>query len=487
MVDDNPSLPNLEKSKSTFIPLNLILPITAIGTFMSAMDGSIVNVSLVTIAESLNTSSNDIHLIVIVYLLVISCFIGISGMLGDNYGRKKVFQVGMGLFIFGSILCAGSFSLEMLTISRAIQAIGGAGLTANGLALVITYVDPVIRGRAIGLNSLVVASALSSGPVLGGFLSEFIGWQSIFLINFPIGLIGLILVHFNIPETPRRDEIKIDYVGMLVFIVTAFSFVGGVLIIFKDEVIGGFLIISAILSGVLFVYLEIKNPKPMISLKIMKNRTILTGIISSFLCYMVYYGMVFRLPFFYQEVLRFSPTQSGVLMIVPPVAMAIMGPIAGLFAESIDIRKLASFGAFLLGSFIFFLALTIDLELYIIVPLVALSAGALTTFTVSNGTSVMNAAPKQDVSVVSGLIGLSRNIGFTLGTTLTSAFFSLFFLTQNPDDIRSGQIFISSYYQGMESTYLIFALFALLGAGISLLRKAQISERVETGELTLSE
>ena len=84
----------------------------------------------------------------------------------------------------------------------------------------------------------------------------------------------------------------------------------------------------------------------------------------------------------------------------------------------------------------------------------------------------MNAAPKKDVSVVSGLIGLSRNIGFTLGTTLTSAFFGLFFLMNNPDDIDSGSIFYSSYYQGLESTYLIFALFALLGASISLLRKS---------------
>ena len=146
-------------------------------------------------------------------------------------------------------------------------------------------------------------------------------------------------------------------------------------------------------------------------------------------------------------------------MIVPPVAMAIMGPIAGIFAEKIDIRKLASFGAFLLSFFIFLLALTIDLELIIIVPLVALSAGALTIFTVSNGTSVMNSAPKKDVSVVSGLIGLSRNIGFTLGTTLTSSFFVLFFSMNNPDDIVSGPVFNSSYYQSLEPTRSFFPFF----------------------------
>ncbi len=475
MTDENSSSSVIEKSKqhtTPFIPLELILPITAIGTFMSAMDGSIVNVSLVTVAEKLGTDMDGIRLIVIVYLLVISCFIGIAGMLGDNYGRKKIFQLGMGLFVIGSLLCAGSSSLEMLVVSRAIQAIGGAGLTANGLALIITYVDPKIRGRAIGLNSLVVASALSTGPVLGGFLSQYIGWESIFLINLPIGLMGLFLVDRQIPETPRKQDIKIDYLGMLVFILTAFSFVGGVLLVFKDSLIGGFLIILAIILAIIFVSWEVRNPKPMISVKIMRDRTILTGVISSFLCYMVYYGMVFLLPFFYQEVLDFSQSRTGLFMIVPPVAMALMGPIAGLFAEKVDIRKLASFGALMLSIFVCLLALTLEIHLIVIVSFVALSAGALTTFTVSNGTSVMNAAPKKDVSVVSGLIGLSRNIGFTLGTTLTSAFFSYFYLYNNPNEITTGSIFTSSYYQSLESTYLIFAFLALVGAGISLLRRS---------------
>ena len=462
-----------ENSESTIIPLHLILPITAIGTFMSALDGSIVNVSLVTIKNALNTDMEGIRLIVIAYLLVIACFISIAGMLGDNYGRKKVFQIGMGLFIIGSVFCAASVSLEMLVIARIIQAIGGAGLTANGLALVITYVEPTIRGRAIGLNSLVVASALSSGPVIGGFLSEYIGWTSIFIINIPIGLIGIFLVQKQIPETPRKLNIKIDYLGMILFTVAAFSFVGGVLFIFKDSLLGGLLIILSLFFGLTFIYVEMNTAKPMISLKIMKDRIILAGIISSFLCYMVYYGMVFLLPFFYQEVLMFTQTQTGILMIVPPLAMAVMGPIAGLFAEKIEIRKLASFGAFLLSYFVFLLALTINLDLYIIIPLVALSAGALTIFTVSNGTSVMNAAPKSDVSIVSGLIGLSRNIGFTLGTTLTSAFFGLFFIMYNPNEISSGPVFTSSYYQSLQLTFMIFALFALLGVGISLLRSRQ--------------
>jgi EmrB/QacA subfamily drug resistance transporter len=443
------------------------------------MDGSIVNVSLVTIANELNppTDMEGVRWIVIIYLLTISSLIGIGGSLGDNYGRKKIFQLGMLLFVTASFLCAFSPTLEILILSRALQAIGAAGLMANGLALVITYVEPSIRGRAIGINSLVVASALSTGPVLGGILTEYVGWPSIFLINVPVGLMGILLVQKFIPETTEKRS-KLDYLGMVVFIITIFSLVQGIFTLFKGDLsIGGIFITIALIGGIIFVYLESNHPAPMISVGILRNRTIMIGIISSFLCYMVYYSVVFLLPFYYQEALLFKQSQTGVLMVVPPLAMAIMGPFAGFFAEKVDAKRSTTLGAVLLSFFVMCLAILLNvfpinmLEIIIIlVPFVALSAGSLTTFTVSNGTSVMNVAPKSDVSIVAGLIGLSRNIGFALGTTLSSSFFALFFIMNNPDNITSGITFLSSYYISLGETFFIFSLFAVVAALISYLR-----------------
>lgn len=461
-----------------FIPLRMILPITAIGTFMSAIDGSIVNISLFTIARALKTDMEGVRWVTIIYLLVISSLIGIGGSLGDNYGRKRIFQLGMLFFILGSLFCAFSPSLEILVLSRALQAIGAAGLMANGLALVITYVEPSIRGRAIGINSLVVASALSTGPAIGGFLTKYVGWPSIFLINIPIGLLGILLVQLFIPETPEK-RYKLDYGGMFVFIITAFSLVQGILTLFKGELIGGVLILIALVSGIIFLFIESNHPTPMVSVDILRDKTILTGISSSFLCYMVYYSVIFLLPFYYQEVLLFPPDQTGILMVVPPLAMAVMGPFAGFFAEKIDAKRSTSFGAVILGFSVLSLSVLFNIFpnnsqeiIFILVPLVAFSAGSLTTFTVSNGTSVMNVAPKGDVSVVTGLIGLSRNIGFALGTTISSSIFTLFFLINNPNNITSGTVFISSYYTSLGQTFLLFSLFALLGTVISYLRSS---------------
>ncbi|MHA2075746.1 MAG: MFS transporter [Candidatus Hodarchaeales archaeon] len=425
----------------------------------------------------MNTDMEGIRWIVIAYLLVISSLIGIGGSLGDNYGRKKIFQLGMVVFVLGSIFCALSPILEFLIISRVIQAIGAAALTANGLALVITYVEPSIRGRAIGINSLVVATALSSGPVIGGILTQFIGWPSIFLINIPIGFIGVILVQWFIPETERKSESQLDYLGMIIFIITIFALIQGILTLFQGNFFGSFFILIAVICAIIFVQIEIQHSTPMIAVGIMRNRKILVGIISSFLCYMVYYSVVFLLPFYYQEVLLFKQSQTGILMVVPPLAMAIMGPFAGVFAERVRAKKSTTLGAALLGVFVMSLAILLFIFpksnltiLLLLIPLVAFAAGSLTTFTVSNGTSVMNAAPKGDVSVVSGLIGLSRNIGFALATTLSSAFFALFFTMNNPTGDTSGSIFISSYYLTLGEVYVIFALLAVLGALISYQR-----------------
>ncbi|WP_455143797.1 MFS transporter [Candidatus Hodarchaeum mangrovi] len=468
-------------SRNIIIPLRMILPITSIGTFISAMDGSIVNVSLLTIANALNTDMEGIRWITIIYLLIISSLIGIGGSLGDTYGRKLIFQLGMLIFITGSLLCAFSPSLEILIISRIFQATGGAGLMANGLALVITYIEPAIRGRAIGVNSLVVASALSSGPVLGGILTEFVGWPSIFLINVPIGLLGILLVHRFIPETPKK-RVQLDYRGMIIFILVTLSLVQGVLMLFKGDIIGSIFLVLSFIGGLIFIRIETSHPTPMISIRIMRNRTILIGMISSFLCYMVYYSVIFLLPFYYQEVLSFKQSQTGLLMVVPPFAMAIMGPFAGFLAEKIEAKRSTAFGAILLSAFVLalsflFLIFPINtLEIvFLIVPLAALAAGSLTTFTVSNGTSIMNAAPKSDVSVVSGLIGLSRNIGFAFGTTVSSSFFALFFILNNPSNISSGNIFVQSYYTSLGQTFFIFALFAFVSAIISYLRGSSIN------------
>ncbi len=449
------------------LPIRTILPITSIGVFMAAMDGSIVNVSLLTIATSLSTDMAGIRWIVLIYLLTMSALMGLAGSLGDTYGRKVVFQIGMSFFILGSLLSGISTSLFFLIGSRIVQAIGAAGMMANGLGLVMTYVDPNKRGRAIGINSFVVAAALSTGPVLGGILTESIGWPSIFLINVPIGAIGIILVQRIIPETERSSNSQFDFIGVALFAAATFSLISGITFTFDGVSIGVVLLLISIATFLLFLYHENNHPHPMMSLKLLKNRKIATGALSALLCYMGINGVFFLFPFFYQEVLLLSQSQTGILLIVSPIVMSFTGPIAGFLSEKIDTRMLATGGAILELFFIMCLSLiSSEMSLPVILSLVGFSAGSLAIFTNSNGTSVMNIAPRKDLSIVSGILNLSRTIGFSIGTALSTALFGLFFGMNSLTNID----YNSTYYHSLGGTFIILGLIVGIGAIISYAR-----------------
>jgi MFS family permease len=221
-----------------------IVAATSFGVFLSALDASIVNVSLVTMEKSLGVNMAAIQWVIVAYLLIVTSAMPLMGKVGDRLGKTRIFQLGMLVFISGSFLCAISIGLEMLVAARIFQALGASMISANGLALVTYFTTPQNRGRAIGMNSIVLAAALGSGPVLGGLLSQYFGWPSIFLVNLPIGIIGLIVVHMIVPETESVKEVKFDTPGAILFF--AFLF----LMIYFFTVVGfiplsiGFLIVE---------------------------------------------------------------------------------------------------------------------------------------------------------------------------------------------------------------------------------------------------
>lgn len=462
---------SINTTESLILPLRLILPITSFGVFMAVLDGSILNVSLYTIQTSLGVDKDAIRWIVIIYLLVMSSAIGLTGSLGDSYGRKKLFMSGISLFTLGSLFCALSNNLEFLFLSRIIQSLGGSALLSNGLALVMTYALPKHRGRAIGINSFVVASGLTAGPILGGIITTFIGWQAIFLLNLPIGILGFFLTFKYIPETPLKLNSKFDILGTVYFALITFSIVAGIIILFEGNFWAAILLGFGISLIVPFFLHESNHTNPIISIQLIRNRKIAVGLLSAFLSYMAINGAFFLMPFFYQEVLLFDPAGAGLLMIVSPLIMSLSGPITGIFAEKIDAIKLATFGIFAQTLFLVLLSfINQDMSLPIILTLIAFASGSLAIFTNSNGTSVMNATPKEYLSITSGLLNLSRTVAFSLATGLSVSIFNIFYLNSNPTDLKSGPIFESAYYNGLAATLVIFAIIALLGGIVSILR-----------------
>ena len=189
-------------------------------TFMSTLDGSIVNVALPKMAEALGVTTSKIQWVVTSYLVVISAVILIFGRLGDMFGKTTVFKIGLSLFTLGSFLCGITSSFNILILARVVQAIGAAGTMANNQGIVTEIFPANERGKALGLIGTAVALGSLVGPGLGGFIVGSFHWKFIFLINVPIGIIALFYAFKLLPKSNRTSSEKIDIVGALLFIFT---------------------------------------------------------------------------------------------------------------------------------------------------------------------------------------------------------------------------------------------------------------------------
>jgi EmrB/QacA subfamily drug resistance transporter len=345
-----------EKKSEVDVRLITLVSATGVGVFMGALDASIVNISLKTIKDWFVVDQSQVQWIVLGYLLTIISLMTISGNLGDRFGSKQVFQGGIVLFTIGSLFCVFSSTLEMLVISRIFQALGATGLFANGIAMITRFTSRKNRGVAIGWNSLIVSGALIVGPAIGGFLTQFFGWQSIFLINIPIGILGFLWVQIAIPPTPPLTKIgnpsvngkKIDILGIILFPLTLFAFIGGIVILSDENTksvmpYSLILFLLGILAFIALIFVEKRAPNPNIDLTLFKNRRFIAGIICAIFAFTGLQVILYQLPFFLQDELTLNLTQleTGIILIFVPLVMALSGPVAGRLSDKIDAQYLA--------------------------------------------------------------------------------------------------------------------------------------------------
>ncbi|TXT54235.1 MAG: conserved membrane protein of unknown function [Candidatus Thorarchaeota archaeon] len=445
-----------------------IVAATSFGVFLSALDSSIINVSLVTIQNSLGVGMSEIQWIVLAYLLIITSAMPLMGKLGDRFGKTIVFQVGMLIFITGSLMCALSSTLILLVMSRILQAIGASMMTANGLALVTYYTTPKNRGRAIGLNSIVLAGALGLGPVLGGVLTEFFGWQSIFLINIPIGLVGFFIVKAIIPETEKVLETSFDTVGAALFFVFLFTVVYYVSVATETSIVmtlAYFAIMIVALLG--FIYRERVFCSPIIPTKVLSDRRISTSIFSAIFSYMAMVPVSYLIPYYLQEALGFTQSATGLFLVSYPLVISFAGPISGWVSERVKAKYQTVFG--LVVEMIGLLSLGITLgNIPLMIISVSLMSFGMSLFTVANGNFIMTSAPKQYMGVISALTNISRTTGFSVGIASVTAAFGWFFsyiLIQNPS-----LVYGVAYEQAVQSVIFTFSILIVIGLIISAFR-----------------
>ncbi|HBE80070.1 MAG TPA: MFS transporter, partial [Firmicutes bacterium] len=397
----------------------------AIGTFMGALDSSVVNLVLPNIGSYFHTTLSLVEWTIIAYLLVISSLLLAYGRLGDMYGHKQIYLLGFIIFTIGSLVCGLAKTIALLIIFRAFQAVGAGMLMAMGPAIVTDTVAPRDRGRALSVTAVAVACALTIGPVIGGFLTTAFGWQSIFFINIPIGIGGFLLAQRTIPRNDERTVQPFDPIGAVIIFAALISILLPLSLV---EELGwtNFWILLFIGIGlglmVGFGFWERHIDYPLFDIRLFRNKLFAMSNISALLNYMAQNTIILLIPFYLQRLRGLPPNQAGLLYLPMPLATMMVAPISGTLSDRMDSRYISSAGMAIMavgmGMLSYLKANSSDV--FMMAGLIVVGFG-IGLFQTPNNSAIMGAVPRDKTGVASGMLATMRNIGIVLGVAVSGA------------------------------------------------------------------
>ncbi|MDW8269798.1 MAG: MFS transporter, partial [Anaerolineae bacterium] len=295
-----------------------ILVAVGLTLFMNTMDGTIVNVALPTLTRELGTDFPTVQWVVLSFLLGLTILMLSMGRLGDMVGKKRVFAVGLVLFVLASVLCGLADGVYWLIAFRFLQAIGSAMTLALGVAIVTETWPPPERGRAIGTTAGIISLGIAAGPVLGGLILQALNWRWIFFVNLPVGLVALVLVWRFVPALPPvRQAERFDFLGAGLAGTALLAFALAMTFTQTRGLFGWPTLTLLFLAGaalVLFVRVEQGLPAPMLDLALFRHRSFSLNLFTGFLTFVAMAGVVLLLPFYLHLVLGLYQRQVGLLM-----------------------------------------------------------------------------------------------------------------------------------------------------------------------------
>ena len=456
----------------------LILAVVLIGPFMATLDSSIVNVALPTMAQQLGIGMGAIQWVVTSYLIVISATILMFGRIADLKGKKSVYQYGFLIFSIGSLLCGISTNITFLIISRIVQAIGAAMTMSCSQAIITSVFPGNERGRALGLSGTTVALGTMIGPPLGGIMVGIFNWESIFLINVPIGIVAFILGVKLLPKDSWEKYESFDILGAILFLISIVALFWAML---SAESMGWknkYILISfiiALVSFTAFYFWEKKVEHPMLDFTLFHNKLFTVSIICAFISFLVIFCTNIIHPFYLQNAIKTAPQQAGLLMMVYPISVAFIAPVSGYLSDKIGSEVLTLLGLTLtavgLLSMSFLTLNSTYLSKILKIAVLGIGNGL---FQSPNNSLVMSSVPKYKLGIAASINGLTRNLGMVFGIA-----FSLTLL-YNRMSFKIGYA-VDSFVEGREDVFIYAmkfvyrtaALICVLGIMLTLFRLTQ--------------
>src|SRR5918996_2067290 len=460
--------------------LTLILVNVCVGQFIVGLDQRALLVALPTLTHTFNTSLTTIQWVLLIYDLLLIGTVITVGRLGDLFGRRRFYAAGFLVFVLSSALCGAAQSASQIILFRGLQAVGGAMISANGRAVASVAFPASERGKAMGFASMAFHVGFLTGPTLGGVLIDTIGWRWIFYLNLPVGIWGAYLA-WKLLEESREDvkETAVDFPGAILLMATFSLFLYAMNQLphvgWRDSSVAIMLLLSVVACA-LFVFVELRSRMPILSFSLFRNRLFTASMLSLFFITSTQSAISFLMPFYLQNILHFSPTHMGWILIANSVIIVLVAPIAGWLSDRMGSRLLCTAGSSLIVIGQFFIAsLGVDSSIpRIIFPLLLIGLG-WAIFNSPNQSAILGSVPRDKVGTASGMNTTAARTGGAMGVALSATLFT-YGLTAaglSPAQIESPESWGASpdmFVRSFNHTIHIINLFTFLAVFFSAVR-----------------
>ncbi|MGD0116313.1 MAG: MFS transporter [Dehalococcoidia bacterium] len=405
-----------------------IVAAASFGFFMAILDTSIVTIAIPAIERSLKTNIDNVTWVLNAYNLVFAVLLIPAGRVADRFGRKKLFIAGLVIFTVFSLVCGFAHHIDLLIAARAFQAVGGAIMVPVSLAILVVAVPPEKRGAAIGIWGAINGVASAVGPTLGGVLTQYVGWEWIFFINVPIGIVGVIACLYIIPESrdPEQSQ-SVDYPGVLFLSVSLFTLT---LALIRGETNGWSspfilgLFGAFAITAVLFVLTELRVREPLVDLRMLQQRTFSAANTTMLLLGVGFFGSLFLGVQYLTVVEGYSVLRAALAITPLPAMIAFVAPVSGRLSDRVGPRAVVPVGLFVFGlALLSFSYLGVGASYPHLVWRFIIAGIGLGLSFPPLASAAMGVVFRGKQGVGAGVFNTSRQIGFTVGLAVLVAVF----------------------------------------------------------------
>ncbi len=438
----------------------------AFALFMIMLDNTVVNVALPSIRRDLGISLSSLEWVVSGYALSFAVLMLTGGKLADMFGRRRIFVFGLVIFVLASLACGLATGAGFLIIARVIQGVGAALMMPATLSIITATFPPKERGTALGIWAGVSALALAIGPLVGGLITEHIGWNWIFFINVPVGLLGIVAALTVIRESKDTShEQRLDAPGLITsglgFFALVFALVESSRYGWGSATIIGLFALSAV-SLAAFVVVEQRQRLPMFDLGLFRNPTFVGANVVALLVTLSMFGVFFFISLYMQNVRGYSAAEAGATFLPMTLLIIFVAPFAGRFSDRLGSRGLMAGGMTLTGtSLLFFAQLEANSSFWMMLPALVVGGVGMALVMTPMTAAAMSSVPVDKAGVGSGMLNTFRQVGGSLGIAVMGAILS----NREAAELRTGATRVDAFISGLHEALYVGAAVAF-GAAV---------------------